>query len=95
MRGCYHKVNLTAYGEIPAGLTSGAGPVVVETDIRRLGGIVCFDLNFEEIRRQYRALRPDILCFARMYHGGRELPDDCFERSVRANAANRAGHRKG
>lgn len=68
--GCYHKVNLTTYGEIPAGLTSGAGPVVVETDIGRLGGIVCFDLNFEEIRRQYRALRPDILCFASMYHGG-------------------------
>lgn len=68
--GCYHKVNLTTYGEIPAGLTSGAGPVVVETDIGRLGGVVCFDLNFEEIRQQYRTARPDILCFASMYHGG-------------------------
>jgi predicted amidohydrolase len=68
--GCYHKVNLTTYGEIPAGLKSGTGPVVVETDIGRLGGIVCFDLNFEEIRQQYRALKPDILCFASMYHGG-------------------------
>jgi hypothetical protein len=68
--GCYHKVNLTAYGEIPGGLTSGAGPVTVETDIGRLGGIVCFDLNFEEIRRQYRALKPDILVFASAYHGG-------------------------
>lgn len=68
--GCYHKVNLTTYGEIPAGLTSGSGPVIVETDIGRIGGIICFDLNFEEIRQQYRALRPDILVFPSMYHGG-------------------------
>ncbi len=79
VRGCYHKVNLTAYGEIPAGLTSGSGPVVVETDIGRLGGIICFDLNFEEIRRQYRALRPDILCFASMYHGGLMQPLWAYE----------------
>lgn len=68
--GVYHKVNLTSYGEIPAGLAGGRGPVVVETDIGRIGGVVCFDLNFEEIRRQYRALKPDILVFASMYHGG-------------------------
>jgi len=68
--GTYHKVNLTAYGEIPAGLKSGTKATIIETDIGRLGGIVCFDLNFEEIRRQYRALRPDILVFPSMYHGG-------------------------
>ncbi len=68
--GRYHKVNLTSYGEIPAGLTSGRDATIVETDIGRLGGIVCFDLNFEDIRRQYRALKPDILVFPSMYHGG-------------------------
>jgi hypothetical protein len=67
--GTYHKVNLTI-GEIEEGLHSGAGAVVVETPIGRLGGIVCFDLNFEAIRQSYRQLKPDILTFASMYHGG-------------------------
>jgi hypothetical protein len=67
--GAYHKVNLTV-GEIEEGLCSGRAPVVVETDIGRLGGIICFDLNFEPLRHAYRALKPDILTFASAYHGG-------------------------
>jgi predicted amidohydrolase len=67
--GAYHKANLT-WGEIDNGLSSGQGAVVVETDLGRLGGIVCFDLNFEWLRHKYRELKPDILCFASMYHGG-------------------------
>ena len=67
--GIYDKVNLTV-PEIDTGLTSGAGPVVVDSAIGRLGGLVCFDLNFEPLRQQYRPLRPVILVFASMYHGG-------------------------
>lgn len=67
--GAYHKVNLT-HGEIEAGLSSGKGAVVVDTPIGRLGGLICFDLNFEGLRSEYRALKPDILTFASMYHGG-------------------------
>ncbi len=67
--GIYDKTNLTI-GEIEEGLTSGKGPVVVDTDIGRLGGIICFDLNFESLRSQYRALGPDILVFSSMFHGG-------------------------
>ena len=67
--GVYHKVNLTI-GEMEAGLTSGQGAVVVDTSIGRLGGAICFDLNFEDIRKQYTPLKPDILVFPSMYHGG-------------------------
>lgn len=68
--GAYHKTYLTR-GEIEEdGLRSGSGAVAVDTEIGRLGGIICFDLNFESLRRQYRALKPDILAFASMYHGG-------------------------
>ena len=67
--GAYHKVNLTV-GEAEGGLTSGKGAVVVDTEIGRLGGAICFDLNYEGIRHEYRELKPDILCFASMYHGG-------------------------
>ena len=69
MLGVYHKVYLTV-GEIESGLRSGCGATVVDTQIGRLGGIICFDLNFEAIRKAYRALRPDVLAFASMYHGG-------------------------
>jgi len=67
--GVYDKTNLTA-GEIERGLTSGKGAVVVETEIGLIGGIICFDLNFESLRVQYRRLRPDILVFASLFHGG-------------------------
>jgi len=67
--GRYHKCFLTR-GERESGLIPGAGPVVVDTEIGRLGGAICFDLNFEPLRQGYRALKPDILCFASAYHGG-------------------------
>ncbi len=67
--GAYHKVNLTP-PEIERGLTSGPGPVVIETKIGRIGGAICFDLNFLEIRQAYEALKPDILTFPSAYHGG-------------------------
>lgn len=67
--GVYHKVNLTL-GAIEKGETSGSSAVVVDTAIGRLGGVICFDLNFEALRQEYRVLKPDILCFSSMYHGG-------------------------
>ena len=67
--GAYHKTFLTI-SEIEQGLKPGKGAVVVDTAIGRLGGAICFDLNFDELRQQYVKLRPDIITFASMYHGG-------------------------
>lgn len=67
--GAYHKVNLTV-SEIETGLRSGCRGTAVDTAIGRLAGVICFDLNFEAIRMEYRDLRPDIVVFASMYHGG-------------------------
>lgn len=67
--GVYHKTFLTD-GERASGLASGKGAVVVDTPAGALGGAVCFDLNFDMIRDGYRAKKPEILCFASMYHGG-------------------------
>ena len=67
--GAYCKNNLTI-GEIEGGLASGRNAVVVDTAIGRLGGAICFDLNFEGLRQEYRRLRPDIMVFASAYHGG-------------------------
>ncbi|KKR03676.1 MAG: hypothetical protein UT30_C0022G0009 [Candidatus Uhrbacteria bacterium GW2011_GWF2_39_13] len=67
--GAYHKVNLTIW-EIEGGLTPGKNAVVLDTSIGCLGGGICFDLNFEELRKQYCRLKPDIMVFASNYHGG-------------------------
>lgn len=69
VQGAYHKTNLTI-GELEEGLAPGHGAVVIDTAIGRLGGAICFDLNFEGLRKQYRELRPDIMVFPSMYHGG-------------------------
>ncbi len=67
--GFFHKANLTL-GELEMGLTPGGGAVCVDTRIGRLGGVICFDLNFEPLRKQYVAMKPDIIVFPSMFHGG-------------------------
>ncbi len=67
--GAYHKTNLTI-GELREGLSPGAGAICFDTEIGRIGGIICFDLNFENLRKQYADLKPDIIVFPSMHHGG-------------------------
>lgn len=67
--GSYRKTFLTA-GELDESFTPGKGAVVFDTKIGRLGGAICFDLNFRELRDEYVKLKPDILVFASMFHGG-------------------------
>ena len=67
--GAYHKNNLTI-GEIECGLSPGKDACVVDTAIGRIGGAICFDLNFEYLRKKYVALKPDIMIFSSMFHGG-------------------------
>ncbi len=66
--GSYKKTFLTE-GELRKGMSRGPGAAVVETPVGRLGGVICFDLNFDELRDSYHALKPDILCFSSMFHG--------------------------
>lgn len=67
--GIYRKSFLTA-SEVTAGLVHGPGPVVVPTPAGRIGGAICYDLKFDALRMAYRTLRPDIMAFSSMFHGG-------------------------
>lgn len=67
--GDYRKT-YTTQGELDMGVTPGPGATVVETPAGRLGGAICFDLNFDDLRDAYRPLQPDVLCFSSMFHGG-------------------------
>ena len=50
-------------------ISPGLKPVVVDTDFGRVGFVTCFDLNFEDLREEYRKLAPDVLCFCSAYSG--------------------------
>lgn len=67
--GDYRKVFLTD-GELARGMTPGTAASVISTSAGRIGGAICFDLNFDELRQEYAALKPDIIAFSSMFHGG-------------------------
>jgi hypothetical protein len=67
--GAYRK-SYPTIGELEQGIAPGPGAVVLDTAIGRLGTVICFDLNFEALRSEYRALKPDVMVFASLYHGG-------------------------
>ncbi|HNS48758.1 MAG TPA: carbon-nitrogen hydrolase family protein [bacterium] len=71
LAGLYHKAYPTI-GEMEdrVGIRPGPGPVVVETEIGRIGFAICYDLNFAELRLGYRDLKPDLILFCSAFRGG-------------------------
>lgn len=69
--GIYHK-NFPTMGEIDQQIVAGTETPLIQCDFGTVAGVVCFDLNFDELRDRYAALKPDILLFSSMYHGGLE-----------------------
>ncbi len=58
----------------------GREAVVAETDFGRVGFVICFDLNFPELKEMYRAKHPDVLVFSSFFDGDflqREWALDC------------------
>ena len=56
--------------EVDLGVVPGKGAVVTETEIGKVGFAICFDLNFSELREQYKKLKPELIIFCSMFHGG-------------------------
>lgn len=54
----------------PYPMKCGRSAQVFPLDFGRVGCAICFDLNFDELRRQYMELKPELLLFSSMYHGG-------------------------
>ncbi|MFD0669947.1 carbon-nitrogen hydrolase family protein [Cohnella sp. GCM10027633] len=48
----------------------GTDAPVFECDFGRVAAVICFDLNFDELRLHYAAMKPDLIVFPSMYHGG-------------------------
>ena len=67
--GIYDK-NYPTINEIKRGIVPGSKAPVFQCDFGTVGMLICFDLNFEELREVYAKEKPDILLFSSRYHGG-------------------------
>jgi predicted amidohydrolase len=76
--GRYEKMFPTV-GELEAGVIPGADVPCFETDFGRIGMLICFDLNFPEVRERLAAGKPDVVLFPSMYRGGLQAQALAFE----------------
>ncbi|WP_135555940.1 carbon-nitrogen hydrolase family protein [Paenibacillus cymbidii] len=68
--GTYHKNHLVPSENKENGILYGKEAPLFECDFGRVATAICFDLNFNALRRQYEAAKPDLIVFPSMYHGG-------------------------
>jgi len=68
--GHYNKNHIVIPSERDQNVRCGTEAPIIELDIGRIACAICFDLNFDVIRTHYKALRPEIILFSSMYHGG-------------------------
>ena len=67
--GIYDK-NFPTIGEMEKGTKAGREAPIFQCDFGSVAIAICFDLNFDELRLQYAAKKPDVVLFSSMYHGG-------------------------
>jgi len=80
--GWYDKMFPTI-PEMEGGVLPGRGAVVFDTDFGRIGALICFDLNFEELIAEYKRQGAELLCFLSAFRGGAMVPsialrNQCF-----------------
>jgi len=56
--------------ELEDGAVAGGKPSLIECDFGRVACAICFDLNFDALRLHYARLKPDLVVFCSVYHGG-------------------------
>ena len=68
--GEYAKNHLTMAEADDYGLNYSKKADVINLDFGRVGTVICFDLNFEELRQKYVNQGVELLVFSSEYHGG-------------------------
>lgn len=67
----YYDKNYVVPWETPVcGILPGEDITVFECDFGRVGAVICFDLNFEELREKYREANCDLIVFPSHFDGG-------------------------
>jgi predicted amidohydrolase len=76
--GRYDKMFPTTT-ELEKGVIPGTQAPVFETDLGMVGMLICFDLNFPEMRDALKSGKPDVVVFSSMYRGGLQAQALAFE----------------
>ena len=76
--GRYDKMFPTV-GELEKGAVPGTDAPCFDTDIGRVGMLICFDLNFREVHDTLARGKPDVVTFSSMYRGGLQAQALAFE----------------
>lgn len=72
--GIYSKNHLIPAEKDDGNILYGKDAPIIQCDFGTVGGVICFDLNFDQLRQQYVEAQPDLLIYSSMYHGGLMLP---------------------
>lgn len=75
----YYDKTFPTIGEMESGVLPGRGAVVFDTDFGRIGALICFDLNFDELLAEYKKQGAELLCFLSNYRGGDRVPAIALE----------------
>jgi predicted amidohydrolase len=65
--------------ELEKGVIPGTVAPVFETDLGLVGLLICFDLNFPEVRVALKQSKPDVVVFSSMYRGGLQAQALAYE----------------
>jgi predicted amidohydrolase len=76
--GRYDKMFPTVT-ELEKGVIPGTDVPVFETDLGRVAMLICFDMNFEEVRKPLARGKPDLVVFSSMYRGALQAQALAFE----------------
>lgn len=76
--GRYDKMFPTV-SEMGKGVIPGTAVPTFETDFGRVGLLICFDLNFPEVREPLARAGCDLIVFSSMYRGGIQAQHLAFE----------------
>ncbi len=68
--GIYNKNHVTIDENEENGTLYGADAKVIHCDFGRMACIICFDLNYDELRQKYIPQKPEVIIFSSLYHGG-------------------------
>jgi hypothetical protein len=66
--GIYNK-NHVGIDETEFGILRGKDAPIIQCDFGRVACVICFDLNFDELRLKYVKGKPDLIIFPSYYHG--------------------------
>ncbi|MGI6335952.1 MAG: nitrilase-related carbon-nitrogen hydrolase [Eubacteriales bacterium] len=68
--GFYNKNHLVDTENTVENMLFGKDAPIIKTDFGKVAGVICFDLNYDELREKYMKNHPELIVFSSQYHGG-------------------------